>query len=523
VSVARIFISHSSSDKPFAKRLGSDLISAGHDVFLDEWVIAAGACIPTAIATGLDQCDVLVLVLSSRAVNSRWVNEEWKTAYWEQVSGGKKRVVPLLLESCEIPLLLRKVRYADFRTDYDRALADLVDSLTLKDSVFLGPESTAAEENDSLSEWPSLFPEAAQLADFMSDLSEWSNYHASWLIGLEYILWDALVSGPRASGNFPVTARQISVLKSLSAACGGWIAYTQRGQIWVPMEEWKQHFSDPTLYSLEDRFFAESRSSIRKRQLYAFLDWDSTRSPKQEALLFDKIAVPGFGAALDSPGKIDKNARELLSLVKQGIVIPSIPTSTVYTRGGAEEALAKQIEKYSWSSHERRVLYARLTALQFQRIHGVDAYALYDSVKYPSSGVDKARERAIRVVFSKIPVPLEDVSWDRIVAYRKDPDSLRRFSALRVWISNVARRKLSESEALELLDSLVADFEAHLRMYKMRCRHKPLGIVVSCDEDRAGELASSRPGRNGHYERAGDVTGLRLLKAELASPGREVA
>jgi hypothetical protein len=35
-------------------------------------------------------------------------------------------VVPVLLEECEVPPLLRHRRYADFRTDYDHGLLDLL-------------------------------------------------------------------------------------------------------------------------------------------------------------------------------------------------------------------------------------------------------------------------------------------------------------------------------------------------------------------------------------------------------------
>lgn len=44
----RIFISHSSADKTFAKLLATDLAEAGHKPWLDEWEIKVGSSIPSS-------------------------------------------------------------------------------------------------------------------------------------------------------------------------------------------------------------------------------------------------------------------------------------------------------------------------------------------------------------------------------------------------------------------------------------------------------------------------------------------
>ena len=39
------------------------------------------------------------------------------------------RVIPVLIETCSVPLRLRDLRWVDFRSDYSKALADLVGSI----------------------------------------------------------------------------------------------------------------------------------------------------------------------------------------------------------------------------------------------------------------------------------------------------------------------------------------------------------------------------------------------------------
>jgi hypothetical protein len=526
--LVKIFISHSSLDKAFAKQLAADLIAAGHSVFLDEWVIKAGACITNSITSGITECDVLALILSAHSVESKWVDEEWKSAHWEEISHGAMRVIPLLLSDCEIPLLLRKRKYADFRSDYSQGIAELLDGVEGPsiDNSYLQASDSNEVDWSTLDGRP-LFPEAAQLADFMSDISELL-WHARWLEGLEYMLWELVISGRPtfpsgfASGYF-VTPEHLSILKSLSAACGGWVAFPGWCKVWVPIEYWKNHFSHPNRFPIHDRVFTEPEVSV-KRPLYAFVDRLTTRSLKQEALLFDKIAVPDVVTSLYPEERWGRNKRELVKLVQSGVIIPAIPLSTFHIRGEAERALAARIDSAGCSSLEREALYERLIALQFSRIHGAEAYPVYETSKYHSTGTDKARERVIRVVFSKIPMPSQEVSWDHILEYRKDPDSLRRFSALRVWVNQMARQRMSEPESRDLLESLLADFEAHLRLHKLRFLYRSLGVVVCCDQERVKELAqSSKATDKCQYATMQDLACLDLLEAELTAPGREIA
>jgi hypothetical protein len=125
----RVFISHSSVDKLAAKWISVDLSNKGHRPWLDEWEIKIGESIPSKIARGLDDCDAVVVLLSPHSVNSGWVEREWQSIYWDEVAKGEILVLPVLLEDCEIPRLLKMKKYADFRKGTSQALRDLSDAL----------------------------------------------------------------------------------------------------------------------------------------------------------------------------------------------------------------------------------------------------------------------------------------------------------------------------------------------------------------------------------------------------------
>jgi hypothetical protein len=124
-----VFLSHSSADKSFVRGLAVDLAALGHKPWLDEWEISGGESIPTKIAEGIESSDVVLVVLSAASISSKWVENEWQAKHWDEVSSRRVSVIPILLEDCEIPTLLKTKRYLDFRDDYSTALNDLARTL----------------------------------------------------------------------------------------------------------------------------------------------------------------------------------------------------------------------------------------------------------------------------------------------------------------------------------------------------------------------------------------------------------
>jgi len=126
---AKVFISHSSLDKPFAKILCMDLEANGYVPWLDEWDIKVGESIPERISNGLEEADFVIVILSENAISSKWVEREWQTKYWNEIQHGRIHVLPLLLKDCKIPELLKTKKYADFRENFNIGLRDLLAGL----------------------------------------------------------------------------------------------------------------------------------------------------------------------------------------------------------------------------------------------------------------------------------------------------------------------------------------------------------------------------------------------------------
>ena len=109
-----IFLSHSHADKPFVRKLASDLRAAGHSVWVDDAEINIGDSLIGKIREGIDQVDYVAAVLSKNSINSEWVNKELEIASNREIEEKRVIVLPLLLENVDLPGFLKGKFYGDF-------------------------------------------------------------------------------------------------------------------------------------------------------------------------------------------------------------------------------------------------------------------------------------------------------------------------------------------------------------------------------------------------------------------------
>ncbi len=128
-----IFISHSSADKKYARKLFNEFNRIDVKAWLDEREIKVGDDIISNIERGLRESDYLAIILTSNSISSRWVEEELNSFRIQQINEGKTKVLPLLFEECELPPLLRSKKWADFRYNFDDGFQDLLYTLGIKD------------------------------------------------------------------------------------------------------------------------------------------------------------------------------------------------------------------------------------------------------------------------------------------------------------------------------------------------------------------------------------------------------
>lgn len=129
------FISHSTKDKPFVRKLASDLVASGIKVWLDEQNILVGDSIPEKIAQGLAESDFFLIVVSENSVNSAWVKRELNSAIVHEIERRKVTVLPIKLDGAKMPDTISDKLYADFSQSYEDGLEKLLRSIRARKVV----------------------------------------------------------------------------------------------------------------------------------------------------------------------------------------------------------------------------------------------------------------------------------------------------------------------------------------------------------------------------------------------------
>lgn len=123
-----VFLSHNKVDKPRVRQLAEQLKAAGLRVWFDEWSIKYGDDIYLAIERGLEATRVQLLCLSQAALDSEWVELERSTVLFRDPSNKGRRFVPILLENCKLPGVLRRYKYINFCKESEAAFEEILDA-----------------------------------------------------------------------------------------------------------------------------------------------------------------------------------------------------------------------------------------------------------------------------------------------------------------------------------------------------------------------------------------------------------
>ena len=128
----KAFVSHSSADKErfvlgFARRLMAQSINA----WVDKWEMKPGDSLVKKIWDEvIAEADAFIVVLSRDSVASKWVREELDAAVIKRISDST-RIIPVVIDNCDIPLSLKPTVYVSIRdvTSYDAELSRIVSTI----------------------------------------------------------------------------------------------------------------------------------------------------------------------------------------------------------------------------------------------------------------------------------------------------------------------------------------------------------------------------------------------------------
>lgn len=144
----RVFISHSSADKPIARQIASELRNKGIDVWIDEKDIVAGSSIGDAVAEGIEQSDYFLILISGKSVQSRWVHEEASMAF-QKAMEVKFPIIPIRLDGTAVPRIIKHLKYIDFKPSTKSGIDEILSIFRKDDRLASDRRKVSSDDKTS--------------------------------------------------------------------------------------------------------------------------------------------------------------------------------------------------------------------------------------------------------------------------------------------------------------------------------------------------------------------------------------
>jgi hypothetical protein len=148
-----LFVCYSHADKEFVDKLAFALVEKRAHVWVDRWELNVGDSLVQRIQDAISDADGLLVILSRSSVESEWCKRELSAGLMRELSEKRVLVLPVLIEECDVPLLLADKLYADFRCDFDEGLAQILEAAAKFISDTLGRIETDKYLTDFSISW----------------------------------------------------------------------------------------------------------------------------------------------------------------------------------------------------------------------------------------------------------------------------------------------------------------------------------------------------------------------------------
>lgn len=167
-----IFMSYSRREVGFIDDLTNRLEKEGFMVWLDYRSLIPGTSWVEQIEKGLNESEVILLVVSKASLASQYVEFEWR-----RVLNQNKRIILAIFEAVDLPPELEKFEWVDFRGNYNAGVKELVSHL-----------KSPIQETYSLPQTGFKVPNVVWLTAFVSFVAGIFSLFAIWTILIPLIL-----------------------------------------------------------------------------------------------------------------------------------------------------------------------------------------------------------------------------------------------------------------------------------------------------------------------------------------------
>lgn len=107
------FISYTRADKGWADWIAWTLSDAGYSHFYQNWDFRPGGNFVLEMQKASEECERTLVVLTTNYLDAVYTQPEWAAGFAKDPTGEKRLLVPVRVERCEPPGLLKSIVYCD--------------------------------------------------------------------------------------------------------------------------------------------------------------------------------------------------------------------------------------------------------------------------------------------------------------------------------------------------------------------------------------------------------------------------
>ncbi|MFT3701222.1 MAG: hypothetical protein QM802_02575 [Agriterribacter sp.] len=260
---------------------------------------------------------------------------------------------------------------------------------------------------------------------------------------------------------------------------------------------------------------------------------------KRELLLFDKVGIPYLDAHINTIHKYKNDVsyapdliREVEYLVDEGLLFDS---TGMLNKEEREQLYDVILSKYEIGFNERKNMYELLVTdefyIPFSRLNcsildakqkGERYVNTFDSFSTSFKEVTK-ESYVYKLVLDNIPFPSNQTSWENILSFKSEQDSLEKSLRLRNWINEIKYKPLSEKEIAESLEHKLLQYKMSFKNNGIKSLSGILEILITGGSEIFEEIIKLKIGKLS--KRLFGISKVRaeLIQQEMKSNGMEVA
>ncbi len=175
--------------------------------------------------------------------------------------------------------------------------------------------------------------------------------------------------------------------------------------------------------------------------------------------------------------------------------------------------------------HSYYAFSVRYIALNLRISHNFEAFPILFTMNPPQNIQPEAFKKVgvLNFIIDSLPIPDELTPWDEIFQFKKEPESRNKLLALRNWMSETARAKLSMDEIEEKFEWMLDDYQRYMVLQGLKIKKGRFEAFITGSAEFIENIAKLKLSKISKSLFSIKHRKINLLEAEMTAPGREIS